>query len=73
MYKITVDDLKDANPGLTESSFSTGKTIKIPVFGGNPSGTGSYAAAPGTIRSDSGYKVQKGETLYSIGRPIIPL
>jgi len=57
MYKISVDDIKDANPGLTESSFSVGKTIKIPKYGSATSGL------PITE-----YRVQKGETLYSIGR-----
>lgn len=68
MYKITVDDLKDANPGLTESSFSIGKTIRIPMFGGTPSGSAPYTATNNTIKSNTEYKVQKGETLYSIGK-----
>lgn len=66
MYKISVDDIKDANPGLTESTFSIGKTIKIPVFNGLPS-SGSLPES-NTFRPDSEYKVQKGETLYSIGK-----
>jgi len=69
MYKLTVDDLKDANPGLTESTFSMGKTIKIPMFGGTPSGSVPYTATNNTIiKSNTEYKVQKGETLYSIGK-----
>lgn len=55
MYNISVDDVKDANPGLNESSFKTGKTIKIPKFG------------PAT-NSSTAYNVQKGETLYSISK-----
>ncbi|MDR1090068.1 MAG: LysM peptidoglycan-binding domain-containing protein [Prevotella sp.] len=60
MYNISVDDIKDANQGLNESSFKTGKTIKIPAFG-------AAANAPATT-SASTYNVQKGETLYSIGK-----
>lgn len=56
MYNISVDDIKDANQGLNENSFKTGKTIKIPRFG-----------APATT-SGSLYSVQKGETLYSISK-----
>jgi LysM repeat protein len=65
MYKISVDDLKDANPGLTESTFSIGKTIRIPVFGENPSDSAPYTVA---TSSTVEYKVQKGDTLYSIGK-----
>ncbi|MFV0536556.1 MAG: LysM peptidoglycan-binding domain-containing protein [Dysgonomonas sp.] len=55
MYNISVDDVKDANPGLNESSFKIGKTIKIPKFGP-------------TSNISSAYSVEKGETLYSISR-----
>ncbi|GAB6008301.1 LysM peptidoglycan-binding domain-containing protein [Dysgonomonas reticulitermitis] len=55
MYNISVDDIKDANPGLNESLFKTGKTIKIPKF------------EPVTNISTA-YSVQKGETLYSISK-----
>ncbi|MDR0824251.1 MAG: LysM peptidoglycan-binding domain-containing protein [Prevotella sp.] len=55
MYKVSAEDLKSVNPGLNESTFSIGKTIKIPVY----SGAGS---------SRIEYKVRKGETLYSIGK-----
>lgn len=66
LYKISVDDLKNANPGLTESTFSIGKTIRIPMFGGNSS-TSNYAGQAAS-RSNKEYKVQKKETLYSIGK-----
>ncbi|NDV95599.1 LysM peptidoglycan-binding domain-containing protein [Dysgonomonas sp. 521] len=66
MYKISVDDVKDANPGLTESTFSIGKTIKIPVF--NEPVPSAYQSGSNTMRSNIEYKVQKGETLYSIGK-----
>ncbi|NDV95716.1 LysM domain-containing protein [Dysgonomonas sp. 521] len=32
-YKVSVNDVKEANPGLDEKTFHIGKTIKIPVFG----------------------------------------
>lgn len=62
MYNISVDDVKNANPGLTESSFSIGKTIKIPKFG-VAANTSTTTSAP-----SSEYRVLKGETLYSIGK-----
>lgn len=55
MYNISVDEVKNANPGLSESSFKTGKTIKIPKFGS-------------ATNISSTYSVEKGETLYSISR-----
>jgi LysM repeat protein len=60
MYYISVDDIKDANPGLNENSFNIGKIIKIPRFGNATGNTLSTTV--------SEYRVQKGETLYSIGR-----
>lgn len=61
MYQISVDDLKKSNPGLSESSFSVGKTIMIPRFDGQGS------TSMQTI-SRKEHRVQKGETLYSIGK-----
>ena len=55
MYNVSVDDVKDANPGLNESSFRMGKTIKIPKF-------------DAVANASSTYNVQKGETLYSISK-----
>ncbi|WP_280647244.1 MULTISPECIES: LysM peptidoglycan-binding domain-containing protein [unclassified Dysgonomonas] len=62
MYHISVDDLKRSNPGLDESSFSIGKTIMIPRFDGQASSTNTQSVA----RKE--HRVQKGETLYSIGK-----
>ncbi len=69
MYRITVDDLKRANPGLDETNFYIGKTIRIPKFGIITEATAdrqeSYAYTPGI---EAKYKVRKGDTLYSIGK-----
>lgn len=62
MYKISENDLKDANPGLNEGTFNIGRTIKIPVY------NGSVAATSANTKRSSEYKVRKGETLYSIGK-----
>lgn len=32
-YKVSIDELKEANAGLEEKTFHIGKTIRIPVFG----------------------------------------
>lgn len=62
MYNISVDDLKNANPGLNEATFSIGKTIRIPKFA-----TSSVSQTNNPV-STTEYKVKKGETLYSIGK-----
>lgn len=66
MYNISVDDIKNANTGLTESTFSIGKTIRIPLF--NSSSVSVNNNAVQSSGSDFDYKVKKGETLYSIGK-----
>lgn len=66
MYKVSVDDLKDANAGLDENTFSIGKTIKIPIYNSAPVFANNNVAT--VIASNSEYKVKKGETLYSIGK-----
>lgn len=64
-YKITVGELRKANPGLDENSFSIGREIIIPDV---------YAearkrnAAISHISDDAGYRVQKHDTLYSISK-----
>lgn len=62
MYKITEQDIKDANPGLSESNFRAGQRVKIPQFESN-------AISYNEITSSKNlYQVRKGETLYSIGK-----
>jgi LysM repeat protein len=69
MYKITEEDIKRANPGLNESTFSIGKTIRIPRFDFMPEIIVSdVSLATVVTNSYTDYKVQKGETLYSIGK-----
>lgn len=63
MYKISEKDIKDANPGLSETNFRIGQTIKIPQF--------KAVGQPSVITQQSSlstYLVKKGETLYSIGK-----
>lgn len=67
MYNISVEDIKVANPGLSETTFNIGKTIRIPSYNSTSieeptADENTENIAPGT------YKVKKGETLYSIGR-----
>lgn len=61
MYKISESDLKDANPGLSESTFNIGKTVKIPVYSNTPILTTNTS-------KPTEYKVKKSETLYGIGK-----
>lgn len=67
MYKMSVDDIKKANPGLDETSFSSGKTIKIPTIGNSPFVLTTYNHSSVTA-PEPDYRVKKGETLYSIGK-----
>lgn len=67
MYKISVNDLQKANPGLNESNFNIGKTIRIPVFGNPPFVLTTYNHGSVTAPEPK-YKVKRGETLYSISR-----
>ncbi len=63
MYSVSIDDLKKANPGLSEGTFSIGRTIRIPSFS-----LPSDAAVKQQPNVKSEYKVMKGETLYSISK-----
>lgn len=65
MYNITVDNLKNANPGLDETNFQIGRTIRIPKFGVP---TAYYEEREIKSPSIEQYKVGKGETLYSISK-----
>lgn len=67
MYRLSVEDIKKANPGLDESNFKIGKTIKIPMFGGSSVVEVSDNKNTTGISAQK-YQVQKGETLYSIGK-----
>ena len=68
MYHISVDDLKNANPGLDEKTFSKGKTIRVPMFTGETTAISATATNGGYASPNMEYNVQKGETLYSIGK-----
>lgn len=68
MYHISVDDIKNANPGLNESNFSIGKKIKIPVYGNSSRTISRSVTSTNTVPAYDTYRVKKGETLYSIGK-----
>lgn len=63
MYKISENDVKEANPGLSESNFRAGQSIKIPQFSGS-----THTIAPTEQSSVETYLVKKKETLYSISK-----
>jgi len=63
MYSVSEDEVKKANPGLSETTFSKGKTIKIPKFSSAAGNNASY-----TNEISGAYRVRKSETLYSIGK-----
>jgi len=68
MYKISEDDVKDANPGLSETTFRMGRKIKIPVYSYSNNAAVPLSNNSFTLSSEPSYQVQKGETLYSIGK-----
>lgn len=69
-YNITVSELRNANPGLDESSFSIGREINIPNYtNASPKATSSPLLQKAEITfSDYEHKVEKQETLYSISK-----
>ncbi len=67
MYNVTVDNLKNANPGLDAATFQIGKTIRIPKFG-IPTILSSSPEKNGNSSSVVEYRVEKGDTLYSISK-----
>lgn len=74
IYNVSVNDILEANPGLSDINFQAGKTIRIPVYTENlpdspahvpaSAATGNAAASP----SYTEHKVQKGETIYGISK-----
>lgn len=66
MYKITEQDIKDANPGLSESNFRAGQRIKIPQLESNAVSYNEISSSANNGKNL--YQVRKGETLYSIGK-----
>lgn len=53
-YRVSIAEIKAANPGLGEKTFQTGKTIRIPVY-----------AQPGQYHK---YVVKSGQTIYDVAR-----
>lgn len=62
-YSLSIEDIVSANPGLNESSFKAGKTIRIPLYSGT-----SESVKPEFGNPNIEHKVVKGETLYGISR-----
>ena len=59
-YGLTPDDLTNANPGLTVSTFYVGKTIRIPPATNRPD--------PQDATSGENYTIKKNETMYGLCR-----
>lgn len=70
-YKISVDELKKANQGLS-NSISVGQVLNIPVKGGSTTVATKPATAttttPAAPKETIEHKVASGETLYSIAK-----
>lgn len=63
LYSMSIEDIVTANPGLNESSFKSGKTIRIPVYGNSQQQVEEKPKS-----SIIEHKVKKGDTLYRIGK-----
>lgn len=61
-YKVSVEQIMKANPGITASTFATGKTIRIPAV--------SLESLPTTktqmVVKEVEYKIKRKETMYSL-------
>jgi LysM repeat protein len=62
-YGVSVNALRDANPGLEPTRLQVGQVIHIPA----PSMTAASVSTTGSVRTANGtYKVQSGDTLIRI-------
>jgi len=64
-YGVTVEQIKQANPGIQDRYLKLGSTIKIPAL----KNVGPYERLnppPTTIAFEGTHKVQKGQTLWGI-------
>lgn len=66
IYNVTVEDILNANPGLSADNFQTGRTIQIPVYKDNL--PDMPAANPGATDLFKEHIVKKGETIYGISK-----
>lgn len=64
-YNVSISDITDANVGLSESSFTIGRTIQIPVLGKTTAGE---SLKPSQQKVNEKYEVQKGDTFYGISK-----
>lgn len=74
-YKVAVEEIYAANPGLVGSVYRAGEVIRVPMRGAPPveaktdNGTGRNKPTPGTTTDGTTtHKVAPGETLFSIAR-----
>ena len=78
-YKVTPEEICNANPGLNKSNFRAGEVILIPAANANATAIATQQQTPAaqekkeeTAASQpetaTTHKVEKGETLYSISR-----
>ncbi len=66
-YNVTVDEIKKANPGLSES-LSPGQEIRIPEINDTQTAVPGGNAHPAQQDQVKTHKVVAGETLYSISK-----
>lgn len=71
-YKITVSELLEANPGLSQATFQIGKEINIPfqhmTTSVAPTAEPTFVQDNKTQPTEYLHKVEKQETLYSISK-----
>jgi len=75
-YRVSVADLRDANPRVRPTRLQIGQVLVVPTLGGGSAGRTSAAAAPREVsdapspasRSASTHLVRRGETLGAIAR-----
>ena len=76
-YKVTPEEICNANPGLNKSNFRAGEVILIPAANATAIATQQQAAAVQEKQEETDdkqpetattHKVEKGETLYSLAR-----
>lgn len=67
-YRVSVSDLRDANPRVRPTRLQIGQVLVVPTLGGSPAGRASAPATRESPRSVSTHLVRRGETLGAIAR-----
>lgn len=65
-YKVTVADILKANPGVSETNFKAGDTVRIPLESTAPKQTYTEVVEENRLKTIDTYKVQKGDTWDTI-------